>query len=120
MMLVIINIILVLICVYILLNTKEEYRESSSYYSLEEEEWITRPGRYKYNIFVWISLVISSLIPIIPIVVLASLVGWMLCYYNNPQDNTGGSIFLSNSRMYKQERVYLKCDWLVKFIKIKI
>lgn len=111
---VIINLIFTVLSVIVLLKTRFEYRESASQYDLRYIKW-KDGGRYRYSIFVWIGLIFFALIPIIPIFLLAVLIGYLLTNYYDPEMD-----YDEEKKLFVEIRKSLKWDTLYKILKFRV
>ena len=111
---VIINLIFTVLSVIVLLKTRLEYRESVSQYDLRYIKW-KDGGRYRYSIFVWIGLIFFALIPIIPIFLLAGLIGYLLNNYYDPETD-----YDEEKKLFVEIRKSLKWDTLYKILKFRV
>ena len=110
----IINLIFTVLSVIVLLKTRFEYRESVSQYDLRYIKW-KDGGRYRYSIFVWIGLIFFALIPILPIFLLAGLIGYLLNnYYDSETD------YDEEKKLFVEIRKSLKWDTLYKILKFRV
>ena len=111
---VIINLIFTVLSVIVLLKTRFEYRESVSQYDLRYIKW-KDGGRYRYSIFVWIGLIFFALIPILPIFLLAGLIGYLLTNYYDPETD-----YDEEKKLFVEIRKSLKWDTLYKILKFRV
>ena len=111
---VIINLIFTVLSVIVLLKTRFEYRENVSQYDLRYIKW-KDGGRYRYNIFVWIGLIFFALIPILPIFLLAGLIGYILTNYYDPETD-----YDEEKKLFVEIRKSLKWDTLYKILKFRV
>lgn len=111
---VIINLIFTVLSVIVLLKTRLEYRESVSQYDLRYIKW-KDGGRYRYSIFVWIGLIFFALIPIIPIFLLAGLIGYLLNNYYDPKTD-----YDEEKKLFIEIRKSLKWNTLYKILKFRV
>ena len=111
---VIINLIFTVLSVIVLLKTRFEYRESASQYDLRYIKW-KDGGRYRYSIFVWIGLIFLALIPILPIFLLAGVIGYILNnYYDSETD------YDEEKKLFIETRKALKWNSLYKILKFRV
>ena len=110
----IINLIFTVLSVIVLLKTRLEYRENESQYDLRYIKW-KDGGRYRYSIFVWIGLIFFSLIPIIPIFLLAVLIGYLLNNYYDPETD-----YDEEKKLFVETRKALKWNTLYKILKFRV
>ena len=111
---VIINLIFTVLSVIVLLKTRFEYRENVDQYDLRYIKW-KDGGRYRYSIFVWIGLIFFALIPIIPIFLLAVLIGYLLTNYYDPEMD-----YDEEKKLFVEIRKSLKWDTLYKILKFRV